>query len=82
MALETPAADALYAQVVAKLSHMNTAEIRALVHAQLTRIDDRQLFEAISTDASRDDLVPLAARTIVRARISTRPPPLSHPTSK
>jgi hypothetical protein len=57
---------------------MDLAGIGARVHAQLTRLDDRKIFEAASKDASRDDLVHLAARTIVRVRLSTRPPS-SHP---
>ena len=71
----TPAADAMYAQVVATLRNLNAAHICTIVHAQLTRIDDRRTFEMAAKDASRDDLLPLAARSIVRARLSTLPPP-------
>jgi hypothetical protein len=77
--LNTPDVDSMCAQVVATLKDMNAAEICAAVNAQLTRLDDRKIFEAITTkDAARDDLVHLAARTIVRARLSSRPPP-NHP---
>jgi len=71
MTFKTPDADAMYAQVVATLTNLNAAYICTTVHAQLTRLDDRKAFEAAVKDASRDDLVPLAARSIVRARLST-----------
>ncbi|MGO9839331.1 MAG: hypothetical protein ACLP1X_34555 [Polyangiaceae bacterium] len=74
MTLDTPAADAMYAQVVASLADMDPAGIGARVHAQLTRLDERKTFEVTAKDASRADLVQLAARTIVRARLSTRLP--------
>jgi hypothetical protein len=81
MTIETPEADAMYTQVVTSLREMDLAGIAARVHAQLTRLDDRKIFDAVSKDASRDDLVHLAARTIVRARLATRPPS-NHPTSR
>ncbi|MGO9838624.1 MAG: hypothetical protein ACLP1X_30970 [Polyangiaceae bacterium] len=62
---------------MATLKNTNAAHIRAVVHAQLSRSDDRKMFEAAAKDASPDALVALAARTIVQARLSASP--RSHP---
>lgn len=74
MTVKTPDLDAMVAQVMASLKDMTTAELCAAVHAQLTRLADRKAFEAASNNASRDDLIHLAAKTIVHARLSIRPP--------
>jgi hypothetical protein len=79
MTLKPPNAAAMYARVVASLKDMNLEEICATVHVQLTRLDDRKMFDVTSKGKSRDELVVLAARAIVHARLSR---PSSPPSSK
>ena len=45
--LNIPDVDSMCAQVVTILKDLNAAEICTAVHAQLTRLDDLKIFEAV-----------------------------------
>jgi len=59
------------------LSTLSDAQVRALVHARVPSVSEREAFEAASEGVSRETLTLLAAATLARQKLQTPATPSS-----
>jgi hypothetical protein len=66
--------DAMLDEYVEMLANLSESQIKALVHARVPSVFERQMFESMSEGVSRETLTLLAGRCLVKQKLKTAPP--------